>query len=96
MRKFIFLPPARYELLSALRFYEGQATGLGLAFLSEVERCIELIVQHPQVGPTLGGDTRRQLVRRFPFGVLYRIGKDEITVVAVMHLRRKPDYWRDR
>jgi len=36
------------------------------------------------------------MVRRFPFGILYRIEPEQIVVVAVMHLRRRPGYWRDR
>ena len=35
-------------------------------------------------------------VRRFPFGILYRVDPDEIVILAVMHLARQPDYWRDR
>jgi len=38
----------------------------------------------------------RFLVHRFPFGILYRIAGDEIQIVAIMHLRRKPGYWTKR
>ncbi|HIP58812.1 MAG TPA: hypothetical protein EYH01_00115 [Campylobacterales bacterium] len=40
--------------------------------------------------------TRRCLVNRFPFGLVYRIEGDTIVIVAVMHLSRKPDYWYSR
>jgi len=39
---------------------------------------------------------RRRLIRRFPFGILYRIEPEEIVIVAVAHLLRKPGYWRKR
>ena len=42
------------------------------------------------------GDVRRRLIRRFPLGVLYRIDPDEIVILAVMHLSRRPDYWHGR
>jgi len=96
MRKAIFLPAARDELLSAVRFYEEQRAGLGADFLGEVEQCLRQVTRFPQVGTALEGDTRRLLVERFPFGVLYRVEDNQITVVAVMHRMRKPDVWHDR
>ncbi|OQR41228.1 plasmid stabilization protein, partial [Aliarcobacter cryaerophilus] len=33
---------------------------------------------------------------RFPFGVIYYIKNDEIIILAVMHLRKKPDYFLKR
>jgi hypothetical protein len=41
-------------------------------------------------------DVRRCLVNRFPYGVLYSIESTEIFILAVMHLRRDPDYWKKR
>ncbi|MGI9167057.1 MAG: hypothetical protein ACR2G5_11860 [Pyrinomonadaceae bacterium] len=42
------------------------------------------------------GDTRRCLLHRFPYGVVYLMVPQGIEIVAVTHLHRKPDYWRDR
>jgi len=39
---------------------------------------------------------RRFLVRRFPYGLLYRNEPTAIFIVAVMHLRRRPGYWKGR
>jgi hypothetical protein len=35
-------------------------------------------------------------VHVFPFGVLYTVQNDTITVFAVMHLSREPGYWKSR
>jgi hypothetical protein len=35
-------------------------------------------------------------LKRFPFGILYVATVDEIVVLAVMHLRRRPGYWQGR
>jgi len=43
-----------------------------------------------------GGKWRRILLRRFPFGVVYGVMDDQIVVVAIMHTRRKPGYWKNR
>jgi len=32
----------------------------------------------------------------FPYGILYSLLDQDIVVVAVMHLHRKPDYWEKR
>ena len=39
---------------------------------------------------------RRVLVHRFPFAVLYAGNGDGLFVLAVMHLRREPNYWAHR
>ena len=43
---------------------------------------------------TLG--IRRVLVHRFPFAVLYAENDGGLLVLAVMHLRREPNYWAHR
>jgi len=45
---------------------------------------------------TLRGGFRRRLLRRFPYGILYKEEESQIVIVAVMHLRRRPGYWRNR
>ena len=92
----IFLPEAEQEMFEAARYYESQTAGLGIDFLSEAQRAVDSIAEMPITWPAIEGDLRRRLVRRFPFGILYRIESDKIVVVAVAHLRRKPGYWKER
>jgi len=40
--------------------------------------------------------TRRILLRRFPYQIVYRLKPDGIVVVAVAHLKRRPGYWKSR
>ena len=35
-------------------------------------------------------------VRRFPYRIAYLVVDDNIHVLAVAHLRRKPQYWHGR
>lgn len=90
------LAPAEQELLDAAAYYETQATGLGYQFLLKVESAITDITNNPKRWPLLRFDIRRRLVQRFPYGVLYKIDPECIVIVAVMHLRRHPDYWIER
>ena len=91
-----FLPPAEEEMNEAARFYEERSPGLGLDFLDAVQRTVDAIVAHPNSGRQLSENIRRRIVQRFPFGVLYSVEPERIVVVAVMHLRRRPGYWKVR
>lgn len=39
---------------------------------------------------------RRCRLSRFPYGLIYAIENADTLVLAVAHLHREPDYWRDR
>ncbi len=91
-----FHPEARAEFLRAIDYYEGCAAGLGRDFATEVHGTVQRIVDFPGAWPELKGDIRRCMVRRFPFGVIYVSRGDDVVVLAVMHLHRRPGYWLDR
>jgi plasmid stabilization system protein ParE len=91
-----FLLPAELEMLDAARYYESQSPQLGVDFLEKVESAVRDVKQNPERWPVIRLDIRRRLVHRFPYGILYRVAPDEIVIVAVMHLHRRPDYWVDR
>ena len=90
------LDMAQFELDEAIEFYNYENPGLGEAFLDEFLRGIGRIKDFPEAWQPCSKQTRRCLIRRFPYGIIYKILKNEILVVAVAHLHRKPDYWRDR
>jgi plasmid stabilization system protein ParE len=87
---------AQRELNEAAQFYDSESPGLGSAFLDEIERCTQAIVNFPEAGPLIVGTIRRRLVLRFPFGLLYSIKPDRLRVLAVMNLKRRPLYWVGR
>jgi toxin ParE2 len=84
------------ELDDAIRYYNAQLPGLGDAFLLETVAAIDRIRGFPNAWHPLGDNTRRCRLRRFPYGLIYHEDEGEILVVAVAHLHRRPDYWRDR
>jgi toxin ParE1/3/4 len=87
---------AEEELVEAVRFYEARAPGLGGDFIREVEYMLAQIAVNPEAGNLLTGTIRRRLLRRFPFAILYQAGTENLSVIAVMHLHRRPGYWRRR
>jgi len=94
--RLIYDPEARVELVDVYRYYEGCKSGLGAAFLDEIERIVTNIQERPLRWRKITGRFRRALVNRFPYGIIYAVRGDEIYVIAVMHLHRKPGYWKVR
>ena len=78
----------------ARAWYEGERVGLGAIFAAAVEATVTAILQNPLAYPRVKGDTRRALVRRFPYAVYFRPIDEEIIVLAGMHGRRNPQHWR--
>lgn len=87
---------AEHELNDAIQYYEHEQLGLGVAFLAEVRRCTEALVEYPESGSIMLGTTRRRLCQRFPYGLLYTVVRNEIRILAVMNLKRRPWYWVGR
>ena len=96
MRRAEFHPEAQDEFTSAARFYEDQRRGLGLDFALTIQRSCERLVESPIAGAPFGRRLRRVLVPKFPYGLLYRVEAERSYIVAVMHLQRRPGYWRSR
>lgn len=90
------LTPAREEFLEAVAFYSAETPRLGTEFIDEFEHALDLITSNPRLGTPFEEDTRRKLLRRFPFQIVYEVHTDHILVVAVAHERQRPGYWRNR
>lgn len=84
--------------MEAVRWYETRRPGLGGEFFDAVVATLSLIETNPGIGTTLStdGQTRRTLLARFPYQVVYRLRPTEIVIVAIAHLKRLPEYWKNR
>jgi plasmid stabilization system protein ParE len=94
--RLIYHPAAEAEILEAVQFYERRVPGLGERFLHEFETAIDEIQKGPERWRVVEGDLRRFVMRRFPYGIYYRTGEDELRILVVKHHSRHPDYGRDR
>jgi len=94
--KYSFHPEAEAEFIAAIDYYESREPGLGSDFAIEVHSAIGNILSFPRAWPVLEDDMRRCLIHRFPYGVIYSQDEDVIFILALMHLHRDPDYWKDR
>jgi plasmid stabilization system protein ParE len=88
---------AERELIDGAIFYAREANAeLGLAFIAEFERSLEVLCTYPRLGPIWRGTTRRFPLRRFPYSIIYQLKPDEVRVIALAHQSRRPGYWRGR
>ena len=89
-------PEAEADIEEIATWYEQQRQGLGHEFLDEVLSLCETIAENPAMYPVVHRRARRALIRRFPFGVYFRIEDEQVVVVAVIHGSRHPKNWRQR
>ncbi len=94
--KFYFHPQANIELDEVVRYYENCQIGLGLEFAGEVYAAIQRIIEYPDAWSVLSEKSRRCLVNRFPYGVIFQMKSGALRIVAVANLHRKPGYWMNR
>ena len=63
-------------------------------FLIEVFDAIDQIGDAPLSWPVDEDGSRKYVLRRFPFSVVYDLAETTVTILALAHHRRRPDYWR--
>jgi plasmid stabilization system protein ParE len=90
---YVFMPEADEEFREASHYYENEAPGVGLAFITEVHRVISEVVSHPRAAKKVRGTIRSKVLSHFPYSLLYSIESDLILIVAVAHQKRRPTYW---
>ena len=91
-----FHPLAADEAKAAERWYRERNEIASARFQRELDRAVDLISERPNTGSPYLGNTRRVLLRRFPFFVVYRVRGENIQIVAVAQARRRPGHWRAR
>ncbi|MCA3223396.1 MAG: type II toxin-antitoxin system RelE/ParE family toxin [Burkholderiales bacterium] len=88
---------ARTEITSAIRWLAEKAGPSAAAdFAAEVWRSFDRIVERPLIGTPGVRNTRRVIVRRFPYSIVYRLDGEAIRILAIAHQRRRPRYWVGR
>jgi len=89
-------PEADAELLAHVRQYHEIDPELGNRFYDAVDARLHEVAQHPKRYRVYDPPARRVLVPDFPYAVLYVPRVDYVLIVVVMHLIRRPGYWRSR
>jgi plasmid stabilization system protein ParE len=94
--KIRILSCAEQEFEESVDFYNEQCPGLGYEFAAEVKNTFDRIQSFPEAWPLVSNRSRRCIINRFPYGILYQVKQGFILVSAIMHLRRDPKKWQER
>ena len=87
---------AKADVTSAVAWYQMRSAKAGVDFIEELERAAETIRKAPDCWPLGKNNTRRFLLWRFPFSIIYSEQESVIIVWAVAHGSRRPGYWKRR
>ena len=95
-RELEYLEEALQEGEAAARWYAERSVTAAAGFSDEIDAAESANVRLPEAWPPFDHGTRRYLLQRFPFSVVYRVEARRILIVAVAHARRRPGYWKSR
>jgi hypothetical protein len=86
---------AEADIAQGYWFYEEQSEGLGVYFRDCISADIDSLAFYAGIHEMAHG-YHRMLAKTFPFTIYYKLGSNEVTVVAVLDARRDPSWVRDR
>ena len=84
------------DVKSAVTWYQKRSPKVGLDFIEELDRAAQTIREAPERWPIGKHNSRRFLLWRFPFAIIYSEHESVVTIWAVAHGSRRPEYWARR
>lgn len=96
MKPYAFHPEANQDYVAAATYYFRIDAELGRRFYDEMERLIGEIRSQPDRFRLFEASTRRHFSDVFPYAIIYVDQNDRILIIAVMHFKRLPGYWKSR
>jgi plasmid stabilization system protein ParE len=94
--KILFTQAARADLVDAVRWYDTHAPHVVPQFRDALRAALTRISENPKQFPPALKSTRRALLRRFPYILVFREMDDAVYIVALFHTSRDPLIWQRR
>lgn len=88
------LDAAEREVADAFDYYESQCEGLGSRMSLEIREVLARILDFPEAHPIFDPAHRKRNLKKFPYGIVFRIEGEQVVFVACFHLRSDPGKWR--
>jgi toxin ParE1/3/4 len=92
----VWIPEADADLREALAWTKGIDPDLGVRFALAVDAVVEVIARSPLAFQMLQAEIAGAGVKRFPYGLFFKVESNRIVVIACMHGRRNPKRWKVR
>ncbi len=89
-------PKAEAEFLAALYRYREIDPRLAHRFYGEISAALRRITRYPLRYKQFNPPARRLTARGFPYAVIYVARPESVWIIAIVHFRRKPGYWKGR
>ena len=96
MKPHILHPEARTEYQEAAKYYASISSALGQRFYRVIDGLIADACRTPGTFRFIRKPVQRHFSREFPYGIIYVERPDDIWIIAITPLRRKPGYWTQR
>jgi toxin ParE1/3/4 len=99
--RLVLTSAAEKEIAEAASWYSEINADLGLRFISALTSSLESIESQPLSFSRLetndsAREFRRAALKRFPYSIVFEVLDDHVAVIAVAHVRRRPEHWRNR
>ena len=91
-----FHPEAESEMVEAEAYLNSQRISYGDQLIDLIMAQVHQAAKTPRIFPPHIHGTRKIVLHRFRYKVIFLEVADQITVVAVSHDSRRPEYWVDR
>lgn len=91
-----FRPLTENDIQKIVDYYDTINPKLSDVFLDELEISIKHIQNMPKACQKRLGNIRAAFLKRFKYGVYFKIYDDNIVIIAVLHSSRNPEIWKKR
>ncbi|MGI9035802.1 MAG: type II toxin-antitoxin system RelE/ParE family toxin [Pyrinomonadaceae bacterium] len=95
-REIVVCREARLEVQEAFQYYQEKSEGLGFEFMRSLDAALQAVKRNPFVYQTIYKETRRVLLRKFPYALFYIVEESRIIVIACFHQKRNEIDWLRR
>ena len=93
--KIITSTKAELDVDKAIEYYKDINVQLAKDFLTELKATHKYIQKHPKKIQVRYANIRVAFLKRFPFGVHFRLEDKTISILAILHTSGDPDNWEE-
>lgn len=87
---------AEDDIRYAYLWYQEQKESLGSSFKKHISKAVESIQDNPLKSQVRYRDTRVFFLKKFPFGIHFKVSANDILIVGVFHTSLNPKKWKSR
>jgi len=95
--KIVIIAPAQTEIAQAVKYYEEQRPSAGIRFWIEFKNLAKRLETFPELYSRFGKrGVRKAPMHVYPHAVYYRVVRDELRILGVVHGAMNPETIKSR